>query len=436
MGARQILRQLAGIAAALAASRAAVAAPAAGDALPVTIIDLRAADAASRAPSVYRLERELASTAALTLVADLEVRAQLAALAPAGEAALTRGYAALATARRASAADDCNGARVAAREAITALGAAQAAGAASIEPLVDAYGYQLRCAHEAGDRAAAARAAAALRAIGADAGANVPAAIWAAYPELDATANVALRSVEIAGEPATATVWIDHHNAGIAPLRAVLPEGEHLIALGWPSGGEAVWVSIRDDGQQVRVAHGQSLEARDARPATQETPLTGLLPWLLSTIAGDARGGAGLPAPADSLSLTARIAGWRRDPTTLDAAAMTEVMTAAEAQLGIVIGEGDTAALWALPPGSRRAQRIATAPLSQPRNITTPLVLHARQQRATPLLTGRSTSPEKAQETQPWWVYSAILGAVFVGAAVILATELDNDRQRIELTLP
>src|SRR6185503_13237573 len=87
---------------------------------------------------------------------------------------------------------------------------------------------------------AALAAANQLRALGGSP--DVPAAVWAKYPEVDAVANREFVPLEIDTEVPGAAIWIDFRKAGVAPLRVELPAGEHVIAAaagnkrGWAAG--------------------------------------------------------------------------------------------------------------------------------------------------------------------------------------------------------
>ena len=55
---------------------------------------------------------------------------------------------------------------------------------------------------------------------------------------------------------------------------------------------------------------------------------------------------------------------------------------------------------------------------------------------AAPVAAPRAGGEPAAHERRPWWVYASIAGAVALGAGVILANELADDHQRVELTWP
>ena len=53
-----------------------------------------------------------------------------------------------------------------------------------------------------------------------------------------------------------------------------------------------------------------------------------------------------------------------------------------------------------------------------------------------PLLRETPNTTTRATATKRWWVYGIVLGAATLGAGFIIAQDLSEDRQRIEVTLP
>src|SRR5262249_35923120 len=127
----------------------------------------------------------------------------------------------------------------AARQAIGIAAARQAAGRA-VPELPRAWAYLLLCADREGQLDAALAAANQLRALGVSS--DIPAALWAKYPEIDAIANRELIELDIAAGLPGAAIWIDFQSAGTSPVHVALPAGEHVLAAasgtkrGWAAG--------------------------------------------------------------------------------------------------------------------------------------------------------------------------------------------------------
>src|SRR5262249_26286338 len=147
--------------------------------------------------------------------------------------------AAIADAEHAFGALACGDVIPAARQAIGIAAARQAAGR-PVPELPRAWAYVLLCADRDGQLDVAQQAADQLRALGG--WPDVPPAVWAKYPAVDAIAGRDLIELDIdAGEPGAA-IWIDFRPAGTSPVHVVVPAGEHVIAAaagtrrGWAAG--------------------------------------------------------------------------------------------------------------------------------------------------------------------------------------------------------
>lgn len=399
MVAQQVLREL-GLAVAVVA---AVAGSAAAER--VGVLDLRAAEGPAQKADRARLASELAGAEGIQLVGG-ELAAALAGLpysawADAGRQALAEG-------RRAAETGDCAAALDKADAAAVALAAARATGAASRDELAGAYALALRCADRVGQVDRAVAAAGELRALGAgDPPPGVDEALWQRYPAIDAAANVLFAPLEVASVPPGARVWVDHREIGTAPLETFVPQGAHLVAVARGGRAAADIVTVGAGGGQAEL----TLPTETAR-------------W------GE---------------LQRRVAAWRRGEGRVDPAAVTALMS--EAQLGALVSfEGDGGlAVWTLPPGSSRARPLGLAPtpvaaaalLTGKRgpgiDPNQPLLRETPQDRAR--LYGLAAQAED-DGGQEWWVWATVAGAAGLAVLAVLAHDLGDDRQRIEITLP
>jgi hypothetical protein len=411
---------------------------------PVVIIDLRPdqndkgdrggpkgdqAGAGERARTRAALATELAAAAAAAAAAMQGIAlepgdpgAELA-LALAGEHAGTsqaERQAARAAMKRAAAAHgrlDCQSAEQAASQAIDALSALQADARphAITDSLVQAYVYVLLCAHHRGDTDAALLATRRLSRLGVhDPPQGVDSALWSLYPAVDATANLPMAELELRTEPAGAQVWLDHQAVGQAPVTVYVAEGEHIVAAGparaGPHGGVARRLSVT----------GQS------RVETLALPATGTR-WR---------------------AVAERVAAWRQDGASGPSPGeLGALLTGLGVRFGLVLRDGRRVAIWAVEPGDEQATRIGTATMDQPVDIAARVLERARgwdrtgPDGGTLLRETRATGAAlrgegKASGGQKWWVYATIVGALILGSGIILASDVADDRQRIELRWP
>ena len=403
---------------------------------PVIVVDLRAGNPADVARAAHR-EQLAAALAAAGGIAPRQDPGLMAALAgvPASdqEARMEAARAALARARAARGDLDCAATSQAARAAVDELAALQAAGGSVTEALQRAHAYLLLCAHDAGNAGAATDAVYRLHRL-ADAGVDVAPPpgvserVWDAYPFLDATASSHIVEVVIATEPADAVVWVDHrpvHRPGAGegeaagPVRVLLQEGEHIVAA---AAGD---VSVS---QRIQATTGGSQEhtVRLAVPAA-------------------------VPRWPD---VAAQVSRWRDGRAPVEGAALGTLMAGLDVRFALVLSGKDdqhgVADIWALEPGARRAVYVGPGHLDRPAGIASQVVATAgRWSRggdrtpdpAVPLLREGHVPHRRAADTADgrttkWWVYVTVIGAVAAGGLVILAHDLADDRQRIELRWP
>jgi hypothetical protein len=365
----------------------------------IGLVVLAREDVAKRRAEV---DSALAGVAGVKPVADEGLRRALAG--ESADPAVADGEAALARAQTAFGALDCMHARGEADRAVLGLAAAQAAGLPVGDGLRRAHTIRLLCADQGGDRGVAQSAATALRRLNAgDPPAGVGDAVWARYPALDAATGVQNGRLAITSQPDGAALWIDHAPAGKAPSTVSLAEGEHLVAAALPSGASTA--------RRVTVA-----------PSWAPAPLA-------LVISGQ--------AAARWREVEAAVRSWRSG-TRLTPAALGETMARAGLAYAVVLDPRGKLAVWHRRPGRAAASHLGNA--AQPGEIGA-IVASSRGPGIDPdreLL--RETPVERqadgGEKRQEWWVYAAIIGAVAIGAGIVVAQDLGDDRQRIEIDFP
>ena len=312
---------------------------------------------------------------------------------------------AIATAARAFGALACGEAVPAARKAIGIAAARQAAGR-PVPELARAWAYVLLCADRDGQLDAAVSAATQLRALGGSP--DVPAAVWAKYPDIDAIADRDLVELDIDTEIPGAAIWVDFRPVGASPVHVELTTGDHVIAAA--SGSRRGWAA----GTAVRSQTSLRVPLDDAGG-----------PW--SEVARRVAGWRGkLPAPTELAwlfdKIHARIALIRHGGTV---EAWGQV---GRSEAPHVLGGDDGTG----PVGDAGrvlgvvADRIAAWNAHAP-DPDRPLLVEDTG------LRGRGDEPPPPTK---WWVYAAIGGAVAIGATIILVHDSASDRQRVELHVP
>jgi len=377
----------------------------------IAVIDLRS-DASVRPQLRETVANALVHAPALAPLVDREIAAALGgdgfdSGTGAAEAAVTK-------AREAYGSLDCVKAAAAAGDAIIALSAVQARGIDARASLVQAYVYVLLCSGD--DQATAFGAAARLRGLGVDPPPGVSATVWAKYPEVDATSNVYLVALEVATEPDGAEVWIDHALAGKAPLTVHVGEGDHIAAASAGGAGAAVRLAIR---------------GRQARQVTVAIP-----------------SGPGASGRADAIR--AWVDNWRsgqRAPTPRDIYQLLDTVGVRTAVLLTVQTDtgSDRVEAWGSPTGGDKKVAVLIGSgrpdqLGEVFQLVRDTV--SSWDRAGPLpIPGDGPGPVRhpddgTYKSKPWWIYAAIAGAVVLGGAVIVGSELAEDRQVIRLEYP
>lgn len=314
--------------------------------------------------------------------------------------------AALATAERAFGALACSEVLPAAHQAIGIAAARQAAGR-PVPELARAWTYVMLCADREGQIDDAEAAAGQLRALGGSP--DVPAAVWAKYPEVDAIAGRELVDLDIDTDVAGTAIWIDFRPAGPSPLHVELPAGEHVIAAA--AGTRRGWAS------------GTAVPAQKSL----HVPLTDMAgPWA---------------------EVAQRVASWHdKVPPPVE---LAWVLARVHARIALV-RHGDTVEAWGQIGRSEAPHLLGgddgVAPAGEVGRV---LGLVAERVRAwndhapdpdRPLLTEdavpRGGRKDEADKPTKWWVYAAIGGALAAGAVIIFAHDGASDRQRVELHYP
>jgi len=367
-------------------------------------VDVGPGDRAARTARRAKLESELEAVQGIEQPSR-PLRAALAGERLVGQ--VDAGRSRLEAARTAFGKPDCPGAEREAAAALLAFAAAQAAGAEVAAELRQAYVFQLLCADQRGDAASARAAAGALRALGApEPPEGVGEPVWSRYPAVDVTAGVRHVQLDVTTQPQGAVVWIDHAPAGKAPLSLDVTEGDHLVAAAAPSGGATA----------VRAAKGPLALTLEAR----------FDPWA---------------------RVQARVRSWQSRAVKRDGKSLAALLASARLGYAVVIDERGRFTVW-----QRRgpvARQIGTAPDA----LGIGALVQAAEQRRTspgidpdrPLM--RETPEERAEylaqkgkgkgpSKQEWWVYAAIVGAVALGAGVVLANDLADDHQKFEVSFP
>ena len=365
---------------------------------PVAVIELRPGDSSELRRSRDEFARALAGVNGMAPITESGLATALT-----GER-LGRAHAdqALDRARTAYGEVDCAAAATAANTAIDAYAALQAQADDVAAPLRRAYVYLLLCANNRGEIDSARRAASHLRRMFGDtAPTGVSATIWDRYPTIDAASNVDQVELTITTSGGAATVWIDHTAIGTAPVTTVVTAGEHLVA---------VANSTSSTSRRVDVTESASIA--------------------IDLVTADSRWA----------HVRRQVAGWRLGDTPADAIALGQLLNRAGVRFAIVLAGKSQAEVWALPSDNQAARRLTVNTMVATFELGATIVeqVEAWEGPDPTALVGptKITHSSPVKKPQKWWVYASILGAVLVGTGAILAADLADDHQRIELTWP
>lgn len=432
---------------------------------PVIVVDLRAAETAERAGTRQQLEAALGRHARLRLVRlDPGLAAVLRGpAAVAGRAALASLELEIDRAGALRHGGDCERALDTADAAIAGLAAEQAAlppsapeAALLVQSLAVAHGHVLACAHQRGDTGRALATALWLRALGHDDAEPPPGVsdeLWRTYPAVDAFGNAAIVEMLITTEPPGAQVWLDHRHVGVSPVTVLVSEGAHLVA-----------AAGADRAASQRVSVSQA--ALPPVPWGQSQVLAVHLPLASRAWAWRAEAAA--------------VARWR-SAGTVDGAALAALLARLDARLAVVLVDADArlarsgapstqaAQIWTLGPEPGPARRVGTSQLARPASVVARVAARVAAWDSVPAGASAGTAGDISGEASgqagldphapllregdvprrcgsrpgsrglartPWWAYATIIGAVAATSLLILATDLGDDRQRIELRWP
>jgi hypothetical protein len=367
----------------------------------IAVIDLSRGSPGAKRARRAAVEKQLAGLPGVRLVDEAALRRAL--VGTGADSDVAAGRRALASAQSAFGALECARARGFADAAVLRLAAAQAAGGDVAAELRRAHSIRLVCADQGKDRGAAQNAAVALRRLKAgDPPAGVSDAVWARYPAIDAATGVQNGRLAIKSQPGAA-IWIDHAPVGKAPITVSLAEGEHVVAAATAAGATAARHTVVPSWMPASLA--------------------------LTVPAGRSRG----------LAIETRVRAWRGGTERPDGRGVGEVLAAADLSYGVIIDRRGELQVWHRPAGRSAARQLGSAARA---DEIGPLLSSAQRGPGIdpnrPLL--RESPARRADRDdgkwQEWWVYAAVIGAVAVGASIVVANELGDDQQRIEITSP
>jgi hypothetical protein len=365
------------------------------------VVDFRNGDLGVRSPSQDAFIEGLGGHGELHLAEDAELTSILGNRPY--SAALVRGTTTLSAAILAFGSLDCASTLVRSASAILDLAAAAASGVDASTQLRKAYLYQFLCADRAGQVDDAMVAASMLRTIiKEDRPKEIGLDTWEKYPQVDAQSVWRKLPVKIDSKPSGATIFLNHEAVGETPSTLLLTEGKHLVALGLPGRGVSQQLTITGKGSVT-------LPLAETKSRWQ-----GIAKALES-----AKG-------ADSDRRPKR---------------MGSLMAATLSEVAFVMREPGRVAVWILPPNRRSAELVGHAPNAA---IAGEIALQGLVDSSIqpgldpnmPLLRESDMTTTKSRDTKRWWVYGLVLGAAAIAAGVIVAQDLGEDTQRIEVMLP
>ncbi len=137
----------------------------------------------------------------------------------------------------------------------------------------------------------------------------------------------------------------------------------------------------------------------------------------------------------------ATVRSWRAGAASANALAIAQLLTEVGVRFAILLWEDGRAEVWALPPLAHAARRVTSGIMRAPIPLAAAIRdqatrLNGQDPDADVQILTEPSKKEKAKKRQKWWVYASIIGAVAVGASIVLAGDLATDRQRIELSYP
>lgn len=373
---------------------------------PVAIVDLRPLTTASRDLTRSEFAVRIKRVAGIRLVRDRQLVAALAGTPLVPEIADARA----ATRRAAQAFDKQNCTAVVSAAKSAALLLARA-GSVIAPPanLADVYTLLLHCADRIGQSDAAQHAAQVLRGLGvSDADISkqdkISADVWGRYSPPTTPAQTTLR---VTSSPPGAVVWLDHRSVGKTPIELAVHSGVHVVAA------------------------SSSGHKRDAK-------------WLTASGLEHTLALALTATPSRWQQLGTRVAAWVQRTDSPTAASLERVMTKADVRFAFVMA-GKQVEVWAVNRLRQPARRLgADDPRAALALASLVLSQLRRWDRTGPdpnvrLITSGDdpvNDKNKTSKGPRWWVYASLVGAVAIGAGIIIARDLAKDRQQIEIMWP
>jgi hypothetical protein len=315
---------------------------------------------------------------------------------------------AMADAQRAFGAFDCVAVKASAKTAIEIAAQRQAAGR-PVPELPRALTYMLLCLDKLGESDAAMQHARWLRTVGGSP--DVPPDVWKKYPDVDAMLGDERIAVEIEADVPDAQVFVDFKPAGQAPAKLHLSAGEHLIAVaagtrrGWARGTAIpaqpkVTLPTQDYAGAKSALAAKVASWRGAKPKAED------IGWVMN----ETHARIVLVRSGDSLEAWGRV-GRAEQPHVLGG----------EDGFAKVSDAEDTKRLMSLVTDRVQAWNDRAPDPDRPLLVEQP---------------GDREKQKPRDEKAKWWVYAALAGAVLGASAVIYASEVGSDRQRVELKFP
>jgi hypothetical protein len=315
---------------------------------------------------------------------------------------------AMADAQRAFGGFDCAAVKTSAKTAIEIAAQRQAAGR-SVPELTRALTYMLLCLDKLGETDAAMQHARWLRTVGGSK--DVPPDVWKKYPDVDAMIDDKRVPVEIAADVAGAQVFVDLKPVGKAPVKLDLSEGEHLIAVaagtkrGWARGTAIpsqpkVTIPTQDYAGSSSALAAKVASWKGAKPSSPD----------IAYVMNETHARVVLVRSGESVEAWGRV-GRAEEPHVLGG----------EDGYAKVHDAEDTKRLMALVVDRVQAWNDHAPDPDRPLLVEQP---------------GERNPLKPKDEKARWWVYAALAGAVLGASAIIYASDVGSDRQRVELKFP
>ena len=366
---------------------------------PVALIDARPLGTPARATTRTKFAERISRVRGIELVKNAALGSALAGEQHYAETIATR--AAVEAAARAFKSQNCKTALAASDAALLHIARLQALEqpAPNVAPL---YVWRLICGDRVGNNTVAEHAARILYREATTPPPEITTALWQRYrPQLSIQAETKLA---IQSKPNGATVWLDHKKQQHTPTTLPITVGLHIVAAGSTNGHAARWVQATQPGLPIALTLTQPEEE-----------------WRV---------------------LRKQVSSWAASEASPSATAVERVMSRANVRFAFVM-VGKQVQVWAIDRRHQPARHLGT---DDPRATLAlgSLILSQLQRWSRtgpdpnrPLLVEDRTGNSKKPKSGPrWWVYASLVGAVALGAGIIVARDLASDRQRVEIVWP